>query len=146
MHQMHNSLLSGHLGQKKTREKVLQGYYWHGVRENVNLWVLRCEICGANKPPATNPKAPLGSMLIGAPLDRLFTDIVGPFPVTKRGNIFILVVTDHFAKWVDIFSIPDQTAETTARTILNEVIARFGSPLSLHSDQGSNYESKIFTE
>ncbi len=32
LHQMHNSLLSGHLGQKKTKEKILQKYYWFKIR------------------------------------------------------------------------------------------------------------------
>lgn len=146
LYQMHNSVLAGHLGRKKTREKLLQRYYWHGVREDIYLWIAQCDNCGANKPPVRNPRAPLGSMPAGAPLDRLATDILGPLPRTPRGNRYILVVTDAFTKWVEIFPIPDQTAETTARTILNEVISRFGSPVTIHSDQGSNYESKIFAE
>ena len=32
------------------------------------------------------------------------------------------------------------------QVILNEVVARFGCPLSLHSDQGKNCESKVFAE
>ena len=144
--QMHNSLLSGHLGQKKTKEKLLQRYYWYQAREDVNLWVSQCDICGANKPPVHKPRAPLGSMPVGAPLDRLSTDLLGPFPRTARGNRYVLVVTDQFTKWVEIVAIPDQSAETTARVILNEVIARFGSPISIHSDLGGNYESRIFRE
>ena len=58
----------------------------------------------------------------------------------------MLVVTDYFSKWVEIFGVADQTAVTCARVILNEVVARFGCPLSIHSDQGRNYESHIFTE
>ena len=42
--------------------------------------------------------------------------------------------------------MPDQTAETTAYFILNEVISRLGCPLDIHSDQGRNYESHIFKE
>jgi hypothetical protein len=85
-------------------------------------------------------------MLVGGTLDRLSTDILGPFPETPRGNKYVLVVTDHFTKWVEIFAIPDQTAVTCAEKILNEVIGRFGCPLDLHSDQGRNYESQIFVE
>ena len=55
-------------------------------------------------------------------------------------------MTDHFTKWVEIFPVPDQMATTSAEVILNEVIARHGSPLSIHSDQGKNYESKIFAD
>ena len=40
-HQMHNSLLSGHLGKCKTMEWVLQHFYWFGVREDCDLWVER---------------------------------------------------------------------------------------------------------
>ena len=144
---MHNSILSGgHLGKKKTREKTLQRYYWFGIRDSVDKWVALCETCGANKPPTASLKAPLGTMTTGGPLDRLATDILGPFPETKRNNRYVLVCTDLFTKWVEIFAIPNQDAETTARVILNEVIGRFGCPLSIHSDQGSNYESRLFSE
>ena len=47
---------------------------------------------------------------------------------------------------VEIFPVPDKTAATTARVLLNEVISRYGCPESIHSDQGRNYESNIFQE
>ena len=47
---------------------------------------------------------------------------------------------------MEIFAVPDQTAATCVEVILNEVIAQFGCPLSLHSNQGKNYESKVFAE
>jgi hypothetical protein len=144
--QMHNSLLGGHLGRKKTRERTLQRYYLHGIRTDVDLWVARCDECESIKPPGKRVKAPLGKMPVGGVMDRLGTDILGPLPETPRGNKYILVVTDYFSKWVEILPVPDQTAVTCAEKILNEVIARFGTPLSLHSDQGRNYESLIFTE
>ena len=58
----------------------------------------------------------------------------------------MLAATDYFTKWVEIFAIPDQSAATCAKTILNEVIARFGCPYDIHSDQGCNYESALFSE
>jgi transposase InsO family protein len=85
-------------------------------------------------------------MPVGAPLDRIATDILGPLPITPRGNKYILVVTDYFTKWVEVFPVPDQTAVTCAQIILNDVICRFGCPLSIHSDQGRNYESQVFQE
>ena len=53
----------------------------------------------------------------------------------------MLAVTNYFTKWVEIFAIPDQSTVTCAKIILNEVIARFGCPYDIHSDQGCNYES-----
>ena len=99
---MHDAVLSGHLGHKKTREKILQQFYWYGVRDDVYDYVKRCDLCCSIKGPVRKPKAPLGEMPTGAPLDRLSTDILGPFPESSRGNRYILVVTDHFTRWVDV--------------------------------------------
>ena len=83
---------------------------------------------------------------VGAPLDRIATDIFGPLPKSKAGNVFILVVQDYFTRWVEMYAIPDQTAETVAGKIVNEFISRFGAPLELHSDQGRNYTSDLFKQ
>lgn len=146
LHQMHDTVMAGHLGQKKTREKTLQRFFWHGIREDINLWCMKCDVCAATKMPSKTIRAPLGKMSTGAPWDRLGIDILGPFPVSEKGNKYILVVTDHFSKWVEIFAIPDQTAVTCAEVLLNEVIARYGCPYEILSDQGRNFESKIFSE
>ena len=146
LQQMHNSVLSGHLGWKKTLEKLLQRFYWFNVRDDVHMWLLKCDTCAAIKSPHQNPKAPLGKMQVGAPLDRISTDFLGPLPLTPRNNRYILLATDHFTKWVEIMAVPDQTAKTCANKLLNEVIARYGCPLTILSDQGAAYESAIFHE
>ena len=92
------------------------------------------------------PRAALGSLPAGAPGDCLATDYLEPFPVTAQGNRYILLLTDHFSKFVEIIPVPDMTAEVYASRILNEYISRWGCPLSIHSDQGRTYESKVFKE
>ena len=87
--------------------------------------------------------APLGSLRTGAPCDCLATDYVGPLPVTERGNRYILLLTDHFTKYVEIIAVPNMTAEVCAARILNEYVSRWGCLLSVHSDQGRTYESKV---
>jgi hypothetical protein len=53
------------------------------------------------------------------------TDLLGPLPVTPRGNKYILTITDYFTKWVEIVAVPDQTAVTCAQIRLNEVVIPF---------------------
>ena len=106
----------------------------------------KCDDCEAVKLPHKKPKAPLGTMITGAPWDIPSTDLLGPLPLTPRGNRYILVVTDSCTKWVEIFAVQDQTATMCATIILNEVIARFGCPLDAHTDQGINFESAIFAD
>ena len=127
-------------------EHLLQNYYWHEMRTDAELYVQQCEECQRVKETRKQPRAPLGEMPVGGPLDRVATDIMGPLPKSAKGNTHILVATDHFMKWVEILPIPDTTAETCADYLLNEVFARFGTPVMIHSDQGSNYESKVIAD
>ena len=146
LHQMHDSLISGHLGCKKTKQKILQRFYWYSLKDDVNLYIQRCDICAADKKPVKIPRAPMGSLRVGAPGDCVATDYLGLFPVTDRGHRYVLLFTDHFTKNVEIIPVSDMTAEVCATKLLNEVISRWGCPLAIHSDQGRTFESKIFME
>jgi hypothetical protein len=53
-------------------------------------------------------------------------------------------ISNSFTKWLEVYPIPDQTAETCAAKILDEYIGRFGCPLSLHSDQWNNFERSSY--
>ena len=83
---------------------------------------------------------------MGAPWDVLAIDYVGPLPLTPRGNRHILVLTDLFTKYVEVIPVRDLTAEECARQILNNFIARWGCPSSIHSDQWRTFESEVFRQ
>lgn len=51
---------------------------------------------------------------------------------------------DYFTKWPEAFVLPDKEAETVANALVEGMFSRFGVPQSIHSDQGRNFESKIF--
>ena len=110
------------------------------------MYVCQCDTCASIKKPNKKPKAPLGTITTRAPGDVVATDYIGPVPVTPRGNKYILVLTDHFSKYVEVIPVPDQTAETCAARLLNDFIARWCCPLSLLSNQGRNYESRVFKD
>ena len=64
----------------------------------------------------------------------------------SNGNKHILVIGDHFTKRYEAIPLPDQTAVTTTNALVEHWISRFGCPHSLHSDQGRNFESKLFEQ
>lgn len=70
-------------------------------------------------------------------------DIMDPLPVTARGNQDILVMSDHFTKWVEAIPIANQCAHTVARAFVDEVVARNDIPEKILTDQGRSFESEL---
>ncbi|KAK3107797.1 hypothetical protein FSP39_022415 [Pinctada imbricata] len=83
---------------------------------------------------------------MGMPLDRLHIDALGPFPESASGNRYILVIVDQFTKWTEAYAVPNISSYVTAKCLVEEFIARFGAPLEIHTDQGSNFQSGLFKE
>jgi transposase InsO family protein len=79
-------------------------------------------------------------------MERIAVDVMGPLPLSEGGNRYILVAMDYFTKWPEAYPIPTQDAKTVAKILVAEFICRFGVPLELHSDQGTNFESTVFQE
>ena len=142
--QAHSSVTGGHLGLTKTFKKIQRSFYWLGCRTSVERWVKQCEQCARRKSPCQKSRAPLQPSFVGAPLERIAIDIFGPLPCSKRGNRYILVVMDYFTKWAEAYPLRNQEAETIAKVLVEQFICRFGVPLSIHTDQGTNFESRVF--
>jgi len=142
----HTSLLGGHFAKKKSKQKLLAYFYWYKIEEDVKLMVLACDKCESQRKPRKFPKAPLKSFPSGHRGDTISIDFLGNLPMTKNGNVAIMVVNDHFTKWVEVYATPNQTAETTARYLLNNWISTHGMPLTILSDQGRNFVSSVFME
>ena len=58
----------------------------------------------------------------------------------------MLAEVDQLSKWAACYTLSDQTVERVARTLVSEFISRFRCFLELHSDQGRNFESRMFKE
>ena len=142
----HDIKASGHLGINKTMSKIRQRYYWPGLQNDIKSYIAGCEKCSKRKESIRTKEAPMQIVRSGYPFERIAIDILGKFPITEKGNKYILVIGDYFTKWTECFPVPNMEAVTVAKILVNEVIARFGIPNQIHSDQGKKFESKLFKE
>ena len=55
-------------------------------------------------------------------------------------------MSDFFAKWTEAYPLKNMEAQTVAEVLVEQFITRFGVPEMIHSDQGSQYESRLFKE
>lgn len=77
-------------------------------------------------------------------MERVAVDVMGPFPRTDRDNRYVLAAMDYFTKWPEEYAIPDQEAETVVDALVEGMFSRFGAAETIHSDQGRNFESRVF--
>ena len=139
----HSSPTAGHLGVAKTSEKTKQRFYWPGLQGDTKLFVSRCPECQKRSGPPKKHHHSLVEWQASYPFHHIGIDFMGPLPLSN-GNKHILVIGEHFTKWYEAIPLPDQTAITTANALVDHWISRFGCSHSLHTDQGRNFESKLF--
>ena len=147
MWQMHDTPTAGHMGVRRTLDKLTKSqYYWPHLRRYVHDYVSSCDICEERKNPARKKRAYMKTHLSGVKFERIAVDIAGPFPKTSNGFMYILVISDYFTKFTEIFPLKNMEAETVTETMFRGWIKRYGCPQEIHSDQGSQFESQIFQE
>ena len=143
IHDCHDSRAAGHLGQFKTLEKLRQSVIWSNMTRDSKLHVKTCAVCNKQKKPTRSAKAKLEQYHAGFPMERIHMYILGPLPVSKKGNKYLLMIVDQFTKWLECFPIENQTAEVVSKVLVDNVFSRLGCPIELHTDQGKNMDGNL---
>nr|XP_022308171.1 uncharacterized protein LOC111114176 [Crassostrea virginica] len=140
----HDVPAAGHQAIDRTKARINDRFCWYGMSRDAENYVSTCGLCSRNKRPQCHARAKMFKYHAGAPMERVHLDFLGPLPRTARGNEYVLVMVNQFTKWVECIPLPSQTAEVTATAAVNEFFSRFGCPFQIFTDQGRNFESKLF--
>uniref|UniRef100_A0A3B3ILD1 Gypsy retrotransposon integrase-like protein 1 n=1 Tax=Oryzias latipes TaxID=8090 RepID=A0A3B3ILD1_ORYLA len=142
LERLHGGPAAAHFSAERVWEKAMQNYYWPFMLRDIRQWCEQCRACQTRRSPAPKPKAPMGGLPVNRPLQRVAADIL-ELPVTSRGNRYVLVVEDYFTKFVNLYALPNQTAQTVARCLFEDYVLVHGIPEVLHSDQGRQFEAEV---
>lgn len=58
----HETLMGGHLGSKKTTDRVVSEFYWPGIQSDIRRFCRSCDVCQRTIPKGKVPAVPLGQM------------------------------------------------------------------------------------
>lgn len=143
----HDSPLAGHFGVHKTYHRVRQSYYWPRMRFDIKQYINSCRVCTQFKVPQVKPAGLMGEQKkIFAPFQVISTDLMGPFPRSSSGYMYLAVVTDLFSKYVWMRPLRVAKAPQMKAHLLEDVFLKFGVPGTIICDNGTQYKSKLIKD
>lgn len=141
----HNSTV-GHFGVDKTISMLQSSEQsWKYMRKHVRQFIQQCPVCQKLREHHHEIKTHPFTTASYLPMDVLNIDTIGPVAKDAQGNEYIIVIIDCFTRWVELFGVPDTSALSAARALLQHV-GRFGTPGIIRSDRGSQYVNNLLTE
>ncbi|GBM94262.1 hypothetical protein AVEN_254160-1 [Araneus ventricosus] len=102
------------------------------LKDGVIYRKLECDDGRSCRWPLILTKRRIQRYNVGAPFERMALDILGPFPVTTKGNRYVLVLLDYFTKWPKAIPIPDQKTSDVAEELARNWISCYGKPILLY--------------
>ncbi len=124
-------------------QKTSGGHKWH---QTLQRW---CDTCNRmclhyqGKPGRTKlcrPEPPKG------PWELLQLDFIDPLPSAKGGYRYCLVIIDKFSKWVEAIPTRNNSADTVARVVANQILPFWGAPIQIESDQGTHFTGQVMKQ
>ncbi len=135
--------VSGHLGVGKTRQRVAPFFYWPGMLRDIRVYCQTCDVCQRNGKSKQLARVPMRlPPIIDKPFGRISIDIVGPLPITSRGNRFVLTVVDHSTRWVEAYAMPEHKSTDVVKALL-DYLARYGIVDEILHDLGTDFTSEL---
>lgn len=135
----------GHVGQVATYDRVRKTYWWDGIKRDCYAYVKNCVLCQKQHDTSIRTDRDMHPISVEGllPFQKVAIDLAGPLPKTSSGKRHLLVVICYLTKWMEAFPLEDNKASTCADVFVKEIIARYGCPLEVVSDNGHSFHGKF---
>ena len=138
---------AAHQGQCHSTALMQECFWWPGMTRDLRNCIKKCSHC--RKYEAAPPVVPMKPLACSGPGELLhvdFTSIEETVPLKEDPVIHnVLVLQDHFSKYVVVYVVKDQTACTATETLRNGYFGLFGAPAYLVSDQEKAFTGHVIT-
>ena len=143
----HETLLTEHLGIKKTLDRVVSEFFWPGVCGDVARFCKSCDICQRTIQKGRVTKVPLGKMpMIDTPFKRVAVDIVGPIePRSDKKSRYILTMIDYATRYPEAVALPSIETERVAEALI-AMFSRVGIPSEMLMEHERRVTIEVMNE
>ena len=143
----HTSDDCNHFGIGKTIQKLRQYYFWPKLNKQVARFVENCDRCKERKASNQTLRTPMGkSFNVQRPFQHIYMDFIGPYPRTRLGYVYVIVVLDQLTKYPVFLPLRQATSALTCDFLERYVFATFNVPETIYTDNASQFKSKMFAE
>ena len=133
----------GHPSHRAKKPLIITRFVWHDMNIDIARWCRSCKGCQTAKVSRHNTPV-FGKFTEPTErFDHVHIDIVGPLPYAN-GFRYLLTCVDRFTCWPEAIPIVDIRAETIADAFFSGWIARYGTPATITTDRGAQFESKLW--
>ena len=136
---------AAHQGQCRSTALMQECFWWPGMTRDLRNHIKKCGCC--RKYEAAPPVVPMKPLTCSWPGELLhvdFTSIEETVPLKQDPVICnVLVLQDHFSKYIVAYVVKDQTAHTATETLRNGYFRLFSAPAYLVSDQGKAFTGHV---
>ncbi|GFW83670.1 hypothetical protein TNCV_667831 [Trichonephila clavipes] len=139
LQEYHDAPTAGHYGVENTYKKISSRYYCQGMKKFISEYIKTCPECNRYKPTNQKPAGLLRTPVYAQRFKTLAIDLFGPLPETPTGKKWIFIVEHTSTKWVELFAL----AENCAKTLIEDILLRYGLPRTLISDKGPQFISAV---
>jgi transposase InsO family protein len=143
--QVHNTNV-GHHGLDRMIHKLRsRGQEWKEMRDHVRKFIDNCPCCQKMNNLRVSIKTHPFHLSTTRPMQVIHMDTLSMGITNDNGDSYLLVLIDACSRWLELYPIPDLTAEIAAMKLF-EHFGRFGIPGQILSDNGSQFQNKLHDE
>ena len=142
LHLLHDG--QGHQGIDRTIALCWEQFYWNTMFQDVTKYVKECPQCQIAMGDYTEPNTIPGVIIANNPMDLMCIDFTKVDPL-KDGKENILVLTDAFTKFSQVFVTPNQNAITITKILVDKWFYTYGIPAHIHSNKGCSFDNEIMS-
>ncbi len=142
-----HDMVAGHLGVKKTYDKIFRYFYWPRMKKDISACIKTCHTCQlTGKPNQTIKPAPLHPIpAVSQSFEHLVIDCVGPLPKSKSGSMYLFTVMCQTTRYPAAYPLRNITTKSIMKA-LTQFMSVFGIPKVIQSDRGTNFTSGMFAD
>ena len=136
-------MAGGHRAKGNTLDRIRTLFTWDLMAQDVTDYVDSCHLCQTKG--KENQKV---GKLVEMPVERqpnfrVHIDTFGDIQPDKHGYKYVLVFADAFTRYAIFVPVKSKDALTVARAYKDHWVCRFGAPLQVVSDNGTEFLNEV---